>query len=99
MGDEGEDEPEGKEEASKPESPVKKVIKKTEKPEKTKASPKARGKAKAKDNNSAPAASAVDPAVLKQAKDLGFESALLNLSNRDELKGKSAAAMLKALQS
>merc|ERR1712232_546500 len=62
---------------------------------KAKASPKAKGKAKAKTD--APKDD-LDPEVLKSAKDLGFETALRNLASREELKGKSAAEMLRALQ-
>merc|ERR1712137_724936 len=65
---------------------------------KAKASPKPRGKAKAKPTADPPK-NEIDPEVLKSAKDLGFESALRNLAGREELQGKSAAAMLKALQS
>merc|ERR1712048_1299024 len=62
---------------------------------KAKASPKAKGKAKAKAD--APR-DELDAEVLKSAKDLGFETALRNLASREELKGKHAAEMLRALQ-
>lgn len=99
--DEEEDEEDEQEEESKPESPAKKP-RKEEKSEtkvaaKAKASPKAKGKAKAKAAEEPK--EQIDPQVLKSAQGLGLESALKNLASREELKGKSAASMLAALQS
>lgn len=96
--DDEEEEEEDEEGEKEAESPPKKARKESANP-----SPKAKAKAKAKAGKVAgEAGEALDPAILKSAKDLGLEAQLRNLAQRDDIKSKagiSADAMLKALQS